>query len=163
MTGHHHSDIYEKIICGKPTVTVDMDWTDLETDVIHLPPHNGSALEDMEVNESGPRVVIGHAESEEAIYSRTECKIPISSNTASFLPSKIQEEILEQIRKGEYRMEVAPSDIVDFGGQTAFDMTHQLFIRRRGIVLLMFDGSKDMDTELKEEYSESHVTTKCKQ
>ncbi|XP_052086079.1 uncharacterized protein LOC127723467 [Mytilus californianus] len=158
--GHDHSDIYEKVICGKPTVTADMDWTDLETDVIHLPPHNGSTLEDIEVTESSPRVVLSHAEREAEINSRTEFKIPISSNPTSFLPSQIQEEILEQIRKGEYRMEIAPTDIVDFGGQTAFDMTHQLFIRHRGIVLLMFDGSKDMDTELKEEYNNSHVTTR---
>ncbi|CAC5420912.1 unnamed protein product [Mytilus coruscus] len=155
--GHYLSDVYEKVICGKPTVTADMDWTDLEIDVTPLPPNHSSTLEDME--ESNQRQVISHAESEEYIYSRTECKSPYYNNPTSVLPSKIQNDILEQIKKGEYRMEIAPSDIVDFGGQQAFDMTHQLFIRHRGIVLLMFDGSKDMNTELKEEYRNSHVTT----
>lgn len=140
-----------------------MNWTDLETDVTPLLPNRGSTCEDIEVTESGQNDVRSHAQIEENIYSRTECKSPYNGNPTSVLPSKIQHDILEQIRKGDYRMEIAPSDIVDFGGQQAFDMTHQLFIRHRGIVLLMFDGSKNLTTELNEEYRNSNVTTIGKQ
>jgi hypothetical protein len=40
----------------------------------------------------------------------------------------IQEDIKEELRKGNYKVNIAPSDLVDFGGQKSFDMTHQLFI-----------------------------------
>jgi hypothetical protein len=38
--------------------------------------------------------------------------------------TNIQEKTKEQIRKGTYKIEIAPSDLVDFGGQRSFDMTH---------------------------------------
>lgn len=77
------------------------------------------------------------------------------SKTSTKALSVIQEEalhkiILDEVRRGEYNLEVAPSDLVDFGGQKAFDMTHQLFIMQKGTVLLLFDGSKDLDKPLPE-------------
>jgi hypothetical protein len=41
----------------------------------------------------------------------------------------IHEDIKEELRKGNYKVNIAPSDLVDFGGQKSFDMTHQLFIQ----------------------------------
>ncbi|XP_071141937.1 uncharacterized protein [Mytilus edulis] len=69
----------------------------------------------------------------------------------------IQDDLLEKIKKGTYSMNIAPSDLVDFGGQKSFDMTHQLFIQHRGTFILMFDGRKGLSTEL-EEYEQEDVT-----
>jgi hypothetical protein len=48
-----------------------------------------------------------------------------------------------ELRKGNYKVNIAPSDLVDFGGQKSFDMTHQLFIQHKGEFILMFNGSFD--------------------
>ena len=44
----------------------------------------------------------------------------------------IHNAIKEELKKGYYKVNIAPSDLVDFGGQRSFDMTHQLFIQRKG-------------------------------
>ena len=64
--------------------------------------------------------------------------------------------IQEKIRKGTYKIEIAPSDLVDFGGQRSFDMTHQLFMRHKGTFVLMFKGNIDLNND------EQKETTKCK-
>ncbi|XP_063405757.1 uncharacterized protein LOC134689720 [Mytilus trossulus] len=69
----------------------------------------------------------------------------------------IQDDLLEKIRKSTYIMNIAPSDLVDFGGQRSFDMTHQLFIQHRGTFILMFDGRKGLYTKLTE-YPQGDVT-----
>ena len=74
---------------------------------------------------------------------------------------KIQEEILDSIKKGEYKMEIAPSDLIDFGGQRSFDMTHQLFIQNKGSFVLMVDGRYNID-ELLKEYKQGNITSACK-
>ncbi|CAC5384791.1 ANKRD50 [Mytilus coruscus] len=72
----------------------------------------------------------------------------------------IQDDLLEKMKEGTYIMKIAPSDLVDFGGQRSFDMTHQLFIQHRGTFILMFDGRLGLDTEL-EEYPQGDVTAAC--
>ncbi|CAG2239050.1 RIPK4 [Mytilus edulis] len=69
----------------------------------------------------------------------------------------IQDDLMEKIKEGTYIMKIAPSDLVDFGGQRSFDMTHQLFIQHRGTFILMFDGRLGLYTEL-EEYPQGDVT-----
>lgn len=73
----------------------------------------------------------------------------------------VHNEILEEIRKGKYRMDIAPSDLVDFGGQRSYDMTHQLFIQHSGSFVVMFDGSKAFTTPL-EVYSPANITAQSK-
>ncbi|VDI32630.1 epidermal growth factor receptor kinase substrate 8 [Mytilus galloprovincialis] len=73
----------------------------------------------------------------------------------------VREDILEEIRKGRYVIEVAPSDLVDFGGQRSYDMTHQLFIQHRGSFIIMFNGRYKLKTPLKE-YPQGDVTSECK-
>ena len=73
----------------------------------------------------------------------------------------IHEEIKEELRKGNYKVNIAPSDLVDFGGQKSFDMTHQLFIQRKGEFILMLNGRFDVCDPLPE-YPQGDVTTKCK-
>ena len=72
----------------------------------------------------------------------------------------IQEDIKQEIRKGKYKIEIAPSDLVDFGGQRSFDMTHQLFMRHKGALVLMFNGRIDFCVPL-DEYKQGE-TTECK-
>ena len=74
--------------------------------------------------------------------------------------STIQEDIKQEIRKGKYKIEIAPSDLVDFGGQRSFDMTHQLFMRHKGAFVLMFNGRIDFSVPL-DEYKQGE-TTECK-
>lgn len=73
----------------------------------------------------------------------------------------IQDDLLEKIKTEAYRMNIAPSDLVDFGGQRSFDMTHQLFIQQKGTFILMFDGLRGLDTKLVE-YPQGDVTAACK-
>ena len=73
----------------------------------------------------------------------------------------IQKDILEEIRQGKYKMKVAPSDLIDFGGQKSFDMTHQLFIRQKGSFVIMFDGRYQFDIPLKE-YPQGNITNRSK-
>ena len=73
----------------------------------------------------------------------------------------IHEDIKEELRKGKYKVNIAPSDLVDFGGQKSFDMTHQLFIQRKGEFILMFNGIFDLCEPLRE-YPQGDVTTGCK-
>ena len=71
------------------------------------------------------------------------------------------EEMKEELRKQNYKVNIAPSDLVDFGGQKSFDMTHQLFIQHKGEYILMFNGRFDFCDPLPE-YPQGDVTTECK-
>ncbi|XP_076071555.1 uncharacterized protein LOC143042935 [Mytilus galloprovincialis] len=62
----------------------------------------------------------------------------------------VREDILKEIKSGQYKIKIAPSDLVDFGGQRSYDMTHQLFVQHGGTFVVMFDGSKDFHEPLKE-------------
>jgi hypothetical protein len=73
----------------------------------------------------------------------------------------IHKEIKEDVRKGNHKVDIAPSDLVDFGGQNSFDMTHQLFIQHKGEFILMFNGRYDFCDPLPE-YPQGDVTTECK-
>ncbi|XP_071138755.1 uncharacterized protein [Mytilus edulis] len=67
-----------------------------------------------------------------------------------FQELQLQSGILEEVRNGEYKIGLAPSDLIDFGGQKSYDMTHQLFIQHRGSFLLMFDGRFGLHNQLLE-------------
>ena len=67
--------------------------------------------------------------------------------------------ILEKIKNRTYEIDIAPSDLVDFGGQRSFDMTHQLFMRKKGTFVLMFNGTIDLSIKLTKDEGE---TTECK-
>lgn len=44
---------------------------------------------------------------------------------------KLQKDILDEVRTGKFKIDIAPSDLIDFGGQKSYDMTHQLFIQHK--------------------------------
>lgn len=56
--------------------------------------------------------------------------------------------ILKACKNGQYKMKLIPIDLWDFGGQKIYYMTHQLFISSRGIFIIIFDGSKDINKEM---------------
>ncbi|VDI11029.1 Hypothetical predicted protein [Mytilus galloprovincialis] len=62
----------------------------------------------------------------------------------------VHEDILKEVKSGQYKIKIAPSDLVDFGGQRSYDMTHQLFVQHGGTFVIMFDGSRDFHEPLKE-------------
>lgn len=82
-------------------------------------------------------------------------------NESVHTADSIQANLLEKLKQGSYLMDIAPSDLVDFGGQKSFDMTHQLFIQHKGTFILMFDGRKGLFTKL-EEYPQGDITAACK-
>ena len=90
--------------------------------------------------------------------SKPQSQVQKLSKQSSFT---IHKDIKEELRKGNYKVNIAPSDLVDFGGQKSFDMTHQLFIQRKGEFILMFDGRYDLCDPLPE-YPQGDVTTECK-
>lgn len=76
------------------------------------------------------------------------------------LELSIQEKMRQEILTGSYKMDIAPSDLVDFGGQKSYDMTHQLFIQCKGTFVLMFDGRYGLYDAL-EEYKPKRITAMC--
>lgn len=68
--------------------------------------------------------------------------------TSDMSPDKIHELIVKAVEDGKYRQMVVPIDIWDFGGQKDYYMTHQLFITSRGIFVLMFNGSVDLNKHM---------------
>lgn len=66
---------------------------------------------------------------------------------------KLTEEFLQGVKNGKYKINIAPSDLVDFGGQRSFDMTHQLFVRQNGTFVIMFDGRYAFDDPLPNYYA----------
>ena len=80
---------------------------------------------------------------------------PIKQKSQNYIIDTIQ----EKIKNGTYEIDIAPSDLVDFGGQRSFDMTHQLFMRHKGTFVLMFNGTIDLSMKLTNDEGE---TTECK-
>ena len=62
------------------------------------------------------------------------------------------------LKNGTYEIDIAPSDLVDFGGERSFDMTHQLFMRHKGTFVLMFNGT----IKLLQIINDERETTECK-
>ncbi|CAC5387365.1 unnamed protein product [Mytilus coruscus] len=62
----------------------------------------------------------------------------------------VHDDILKEVKSGQYKIKIAPSDLVDFGGQRSYDMTHQLFVQNGGTFVVMFDGSRDFQEPLTE-------------
>ena len=79
---------------------------------------------------------------------------PIKQKSQNYIIDTIQ----EKIKNGTYEIDIAPSDLVDFGGQRSFDMTHQLFMRHKGTFVLMFNGTIDLSKLTNDEGE----TTECK-
>ncbi|CAG2220164.1 unnamed protein product [Mytilus edulis] len=76
--------------------------------------------------------------------------VPTEIKSLDLQTMQLQTNILQEVRDGKYKIKIAPSDLIDFGGQKSYDMTHQLFIQHRGSFLLMFDGRFGLHNQLAE-------------
>ncbi|XP_076082142.1 uncharacterized protein LOC143052880 [Mytilus galloprovincialis] len=74
----------------------------------------------------------------------------VNMEMLDFQQLKLQSDILDTVKKGNYSIDIVPSDLIDFGGQKSYDMTHQLFIQSKGSFLLMFDGRFGLHNQLNE-------------
>ncbi|CAC5398251.1 unnamed protein product [Mytilus coruscus] len=103
-------------------------------------------------------------EAKQIVHKGRECKqeqpfdIPDVSTLDHYT---VREDIMEEVRKGRYIIDIAPSDLVDFGGQRSYDMTHQLFVQHQGSFIIMFNGRYGLHEPLNE-YPQGDVTSKCR-
>ena len=161
-------DVLSKVLLGKPDMTQEPDTT-LSKNKEEVIPHDSnkgtnisethtvSQPTNMPLSTSTaptPSLVPGTGKDD---VNRTD---PHRNQQSQHIIGTIYENIKEEIRKGTYKIEIAPSDLVDFGGQRSFDMTHQLFMRLKGTFVLMFNGELDFSAHLKE-YKQGE-TTECK-
>ncbi|XP_076073079.1 uncharacterized protein LOC143044801 [Mytilus galloprovincialis] len=172
--GQRGHEVFAKIIRGKPDIcrrshiaTRQQTKTSpgnssqvVQTDVITSQSTNTAMLEgQLATTDSTEHTVFQH------FISPTECvikdksmhmshmSVSLATNEIQTLECErlqIQSDILEEVRNGQYRIEIAPSDLIDFGGQKSYDMTHQLFIQHSGTFLLLFDGRFGLHSQLGE-------------
>lgn len=161
-------DVLNKVLLGKPDITKEPDTTLSKNGEEMLPDYSnkGNIISETHTvsqptniplstsTASTPSLVPGTGKDD---VNRTD---PHRKQQSQHIIATIHENIKEKIRNGTYKIEIAPSDLVDFGGQRSFDMTHQLFMRLKGTFVLMFNGSLDLSAELKE-YKQGE-TTECK-
>jgi hypothetical protein len=138
-------DVLSKVLRGKP----DIEKTDTT-----LPKNR----EDVQLQDSSKGSIIRQSDTS-TVPEKDDVNItdsrPIKQKSQNYIIDTIQ----DQIRKGKYEIYIAPSDLIDFGGQRSFDMTHQLFMRHKGTFVLMFNGTIDLSMKLTEDEGE---TTECK-
>ncbi|XP_052070067.1 uncharacterized protein LOC127708924 [Mytilus californianus] len=172
--GQRGHEVFAKIIRGKPGVCKGSQMEArqqtksspgsssqaVETDVITSQSTNTDMQEgQMATTNSTDHTVFQHFLSQtesvlkdKSIHMSHKC-ISLATNEIQTLECErlqIQSDILKEVRNGQYRIEIAPSDLIDFGGQKSYDMTHQLFIQHSGTFLLMFDGRFGLHTQLGE-------------
>ena len=168
------SDVLSKVLRGKPDMTQEKPDTTLSKDRENVQPqdsekgniipktHTIPQRKEISLSTSTaptPTLVPGTGKDDVNITD------PFRQQSQILKMSKqnyttIQEDIKQEIRKGKYKIEIAPSDLVDFGGQRSFDMTHQLFMRHKGAFVLMFNGRIDFSVPL-DEYKQGE-TAECK-
>ena len=145
-------DVLFKVLRGNP---------DIEKPDTTLPKNR----EDVQLQDSSKGCIISqaHAFSQPTVTSTVPEKDDVDTTDPRPIKQKSQnyitDIILEKIRNRTYKIDTAPSDLVDFGGQRSFDMTHQLFMRKKGTFVLMFNGAIDLSIKLTKDKGE---TTECK-
>jgi hypothetical protein len=143
-------DVLSRVLCGEPGMTQAKPDTTQDCDKGTITSETHPQRKDITLSTSAapnPTLVPGTGNDD---VNKTD---PLRGQSVQH---SIIANIQEQIRKRTYKIEIAPSDLVDFGGQRSFDMTHQLFMRHKGTFVLMFNGITDIRGGLGEE------TTECK-
>jgi hypothetical protein len=144
-------DVLSKVLRGKP---------DIEKPDTTLPKNR----EDVQLQDSSRESITPQSHTSTAptlslVPEKDDVNItdprPIKQKSQNYIIDAIQ----EKIKNGTYEIDIAPSDLVDFGGQRSFDMTHQLFMRKKGTFVLMFNGTIDLSIKLTKDKGE---TTECK-
>ncbi|CAC5403813.1 unnamed protein product [Mytilus coruscus] len=159
------TNIMKKLLLGNPNIVEKPVLSEPRNVNEEATDHEDSALKLSELNTVDKEFKYSDQKQENKSPSKTKDENPnvpsLTENVKTNLPSypqmypkhkvfTIQSDILKEIRTGEYKIKIAPSDLVDFGGQRCFDMTHQLFIQHKGTFVLMFDGRYELHTPLEE-------------
>ena len=153
-------DFLSRVLCGQPGMTQAKTDTTLSKNREEVLPHD---------YDKGNIIPETHPQHKDITLSTSAAPNPTPvpgtgnddvNKTDPLRGQSVQHSIIaniqEQIRKGTYKIEIAPSDLVDFGGQRSFDMTHQLFMRHKGTFVLMFNGKIYFKND------EQKEITKCK-
>lgn len=180
VVGERGHEILAKILRGKPNV-YDQYEHKMNQQTMHTHSYHSQAeLKNKSSSASSILVAVQGKKSTEVQTHQvlTKCSelmtehvwTKVSNNEMHVVPTDIksldlqtmqlQTSILQEVRDRKYKIKIAPSDLIDFGGQKSYDMTHQLFIQHRGSFLLMFDGRFGLHNQLNE-YPEG-VTAACK-
>ncbi|XP_071178329.1 uncharacterized protein [Mytilus edulis] len=160
--GHN---VLTKLVIGKPNREITKCQTiDNHHDLCFAPSSNDLTelnLQDSEIDANFSSEVSVSTEDdigEYEVLSREQFSTSEMNNTSSIsLPNvktveayAVHDDILKEVESGQYKVKIAPSDLVDFGGQRSYDMTHQLFVQHGGTFVVMFDGSRDFQEPLTE-------------
>ncbi|XP_076116759.1 rho GTPase-activating protein 35-like [Mytilus galloprovincialis] len=166
--GGRGHNVLTKVVIGKPNREQTSLCQSVDTDQdqpIELPSPGTKNLESnlqaietdindvSEVNESIEACL---RDSQEILDSKTTISEMKKVSSISLPKTKkieayaVHDDILKEVKSGQYTIKIAPSDLVDFGGQRSYDMTHQLFVQHGGTFVVMFDGSKDFREPLAE-------------
>ena len=146
-------NVLSKVLLGKPDIekpdtTLPKNREDSSKGCINPPTHTFSQPTD--TSTASTLSLVPEKDDVDTTYPR-----PIKQKSQNY----IIDAILEKIKNRTYKIDIAPSDLVDFGGQRSFDMTHQLFMRKKGTFVLMFNGAIDLSIKLTKDKGE---TTECK-
>jgi hypothetical protein len=153
-----NGDVLSKVLRGKP---------DIEKPDTTLPKNR----EDVQLQDSNKACIIPQAHTipqpTDTSTAPTPSLVPEKDDVNITDPRPIKQKsqnyiidaIQEKIKNGTYEIDIAPSDLVDFGGQRSFDMTHQLFMRHKGTFVLMFNGTIDLSMKLTKDEGD---TKECK-
>ncbi|CAG2192660.1 unnamed protein product [Mytilus edulis] len=150
--GHN---VLTKLVIGKPNreITTRKN-TDNQQDLCFAPSSNDLT----ELNLHGTKIdanfsskvsVLTEGDVEKVLSSEQTSISEINNTSSISLPNvqrfeayAVHDDILKEVESGQYKVKIAPSDLVDFGGQRSYDMTHQLFVQHGGTFVVMFDGSR---------------------
>jgi hypothetical protein len=153
-------DVLSRVLCGQPDMTQAKPDTTLSKNSEEVLPQDydkGNIIQETRTQRKDITLSTSAAPNPTLVPGTGNDDV---NKTDPLRGQSVQHSIIaniqEKIRKGTYKIEIAPSDLVDFGGQRSFDMTHQLFMRHKGTFVLMFNGKIYFkDDEQKE-------ITKCK-
>ncbi|CAC5358824.1 unnamed protein product [Mytilus coruscus] len=160
--GHN---VLTKLVIGKPNreittrQTIDNqqdlffapssnDLTELNLQVSKIDANFSSKVPVLTEDDIGENEVLpGEKTSTFEMKNNTSISLPLVKKVEAYA---VHDDILKEVESGQYKVKIAPSDLVDFGGQRSYDMTHQLFVQHGGTFVVMFDGSKDFQEPLTE-------------
>ncbi|XP_076082141.1 uncharacterized protein LOC143052879 [Mytilus galloprovincialis] len=171
--GERGHEVYAKILRGKPDLCKSPDLEKRQQ--ILAPEETGQAFY---LDVATPVSTVKYTQRDDASGHRSTVKVADKTSASSIKPLpghfepqvtsaslstvtteleslefqklQLQSSILDEVRNGKYKIDIAPSDLIDFGGQKSYDMTHQLFIQHKGSFLLMFDGRYGLNNQLKD-------------
>ncbi|VDI74053.1 Hypothetical predicted protein [Mytilus galloprovincialis] len=166
--GHYGHNVLTKVVIGKPNRDKTSMYQSVDTHQNHPIEQTSTDTDNMESKLQAKQSDINKSTNVfESAGIKISREIPVTNTNISEIKQvesinlpkmktkkieayAVHDDILREVKSGQYKIKIAPSDLVDFGGQHSYDMTHQLFVQHGGTFVVMFDGSKDFYEPLKE-------------